>query len=60
MFTLKKSPAEASGFSNTFFGKAFLKKNAENQMTEAQRQKIVSALTIKNFMTNASKFKRDT
>jgi hypothetical protein len=49
-----------SGFSKTMFGKILLKKNGVNQMSDEQRAKIVSVLTIKNFMVNASKFKRDT
>jgi ABC-type uncharacterized transport system ATPase component len=49
-----------SGFSKTMFGNILLKKNGVNQMSNEQRAKIVSVLTIKNFMVNASKFKRDT
>ena len=37
-----------------------MKRSGVSQMSEAQRAKIVSVLTIKNFMVNASKFKRDT
>jgi hypothetical protein len=48
-----------SGFSKTMFGNILLKKNGVNQMSNEQRAKIVSVLTIKNFMVNASKFKRD-
>ena len=49
-----------AGFSKTIFGKTLLKKNGVDQMSNEQRTKIVSVLTIKNFMVNASKFKRDT
>ena len=51
---------EPKGFSKTMFGKILLNKNGVNQMSNEQRAKIVSVLTIKNFMVNASKFKRDT
>jgi ABC-type uncharacterized transport system ATPase component len=51
---------EPTGFSKTMFGQVLLKKNGVNQMSNEQRAKIVSVLTIKNFMVNASKFKRDT
>ena len=49
-----------TGFSKTVFGQVLLKKNGVEQMSNEQRAKIVSVLTIKNFMFNASKFKRDT
>lgn len=51
---------EPKGISKTMFGKILLNKNGVNQMSNEQRAKIVSVLTIKNFMVNASKFKRDT
>ena len=51
---------EPKGLSKTMFGKLLLNKNGVNQMSNEQRAKIVSVLTIKNFMVNASKFKRDT
>jgi ABC-type uncharacterized transport system ATPase component len=58
---IQNAPANApSGFSKTMFGNILLKKNGVNQMSNEQRAKIVSVLTIKNFMVNASKFKRDT
>jgi len=51
---------EPKGISKTMFGKILLNKNGVNQMSNEQRAKIVSVLTIKNFMVNASKIKRDT
>jgi uncharacterized coiled-coil protein SlyX len=51
----------SNAFAKTILTKTFAAKNKpENQMSDEQRGKIVSVLTIKNFMVNASKFKRDT
>jgi len=58
-FNTKKSAQLESGFSKTFIGKAFSKKKSFEGISEQQKEKIVSVLTIKNFMASASKFKKD-